>query len=224
MAAPAKTLRRNTRRSAVHKLVVLGVLVGMSSAALAEPEIDRTKLRKELAARRDLNLKRFHVYRLARVYPHNTYQAGFLNVWRDNEHNLCAVANLVAKDGRNDLVDKTEDENNNIRLADVTTGQLMDWVLTSGFTQEELVMIQYPNFAQDDPIGYARMIRRQREEERARKREDQRLASGYLATERALKQRVLRDAALDLAVARLARRPDLVAQLHEQTKTLVATE
>jgi hypothetical protein len=67
-------------------------------------------------------------------------------------------------------------------------------------------------------------MRRQREEERARKREDQRLASGYLVTERALKRRVLRDAALDLAVARLAQRPDLIAQLHEETKTLVATE
>lgn len=206
------------------KLVVPGVLVGLTSAALAEPEIDRAKLRKELAARRDLNLKRFHTYRLARVYPHNTYQKGFLHVWRDNDRHLCAVANLIAKDGRDDLVDKTETENNNIRLADVTTGPLMDWVLTSGFTQEELVMIQWPTFAQDDPVGYARMLRRQREEARARRREDQRLASGYLQTERALEQRVLRDAALDLAVARLARRPDLVAQLHEQTKTLVATE
>jgi hypothetical protein len=168
MAGCPKTLRRNTRRSAVHKLVALGVLVGLSSAALAEPEI--------------------------------------------------------AKDGLEDLVNKTGRENNNIRLADVTSGPLMDWMLTSGFTQEELVMIQWPTFAQDDPVGYARMIRRQREEERARKREDQRLAAGYLQTERALKQRVLRDAALDLAVARLAQRPDLVEELHDQTKTFVVTE
>ena len=42
------------------------------------------------------------------------------------------------------LVDKVAEQNNFIRLADVSQGPLMDWILTSGFTQDEIVAIQEP--------------------------------------------------------------------------------
>jgi hypothetical protein len=90
-------------------------------------------------------------------------------------------------------------------------------------------MIQWPSMAQDAPEEYARMMaenrRREREERKlkaAQKREDNRLAAGYLETERTLKSARMRDAGLDLAVARLAARPDLVTALHAQSATAVA--
>ena len=192
---------------------MLSVAVATSAAAFADPapDLDRAALREALAARRKLNLQRFHDYRKARVYPHNTYQEGMLNVWRDADSHLCAVATLVSDDRRYDLVEKVAVDQNFVRIADVSSGPLYDWSLTSGFTQEELAMIQYPDFAEKDPVGYARMMRQQREFERARKREDQRLAAGYLATERVLEQTRVRDAGLDVAVARLAARPELAA-------------
>jgi len=194
-------------------ILMLAVAIATSSTAFADPDIDRAALREALAARRKLNLQRFRAYRKARVYPHNTYEQGMLNVWSDAEGHLCAVATLVSDDGRNDLVYAIGADQNFVRIADVASGPLYDWSLTSGFTQEELAMIQYPNWAEDDPVGYAKAMREQRQQERARKREDQRLAAGYLATERTLKQTRVRDAGLDVAVARLAARPELAAAL-----------
>jgi len=200
-------------------ILMLTVAVATSATAFADPapDIDRAALREALAARRKLNLQRFHEYRKARVYPHNTYEAGMLNVWRDAEYHLCAVATIVSDDGHDGLVGTVATTQNNVRIADIASGDLYDWALTSGFTQEELAMIQYPNWAEDDPVGYARAMREQRDRERARKREDQRLAAGYLATERVLKQTRVRDAGLDVAVARLAARPELAAALLNQT-------
>ena len=200
----------------MHRASILAfiVLVATSAQAFAGSDINRDELRKELAAQRDLNLKRFHAYRKAGVYPHNSYEQGFVNVWRDDEEHLCAVANLVAKQGLDELVDATASEQNFVRIADIDEGPLLDWVLTSGFTQEEVAMIQWPTFAQDDPVGYARMMREERRKERARKHEDERLAAGYRETEKTLKSGRVHDAGLDVAVARLAARPDLVAKLH----------
>jgi hypothetical protein len=200
-------------------LTVLSILIGLTTSAYSDtPTVDREALRKELTAQRTLNLKRFAEYRRARVYPHNTYEDGKLNVWRDAEKHLCAVANLMAKQGLDALVEKTANEQNFVRIADVTSGPLIDWVLTSGFTQEEIVMIQWPTMAED----LARQAREERIAARARKREDRRLEAGYRATERALKQKVVRDAGLDLAVARLAQRPDLVAALRAKSAKQIA--
>ena len=194
-----------------------------SAPARSAPEtVDRAELRKELAAQRKLNLKRFHEYRLARVYPHNTYQPGMLNVWRDDEDHTCAVATILLKGGLENVVNSTAVDQNFVRIADVTSGPLLDWVLTSGLTQEEVVMIQYPNWQEDDPVGFAAFQSEQRRKARDRKREDARLSAGYLATERALKQKVMQDAGLDLAVARLAARPDLVAALRTSSPTRTA--
>jgi len=206
----------------MHRNVILAfvVLAGMAASAVAAPGatvVDRDQVRKELAEQRKLNLKRFHDYRRAGVYPHNTYENGMLNVWRDNEDHLCAVANLIAKQGLDDLVDSTASGQNFVKIADVSSGPLIDWVLTSGFTQEEIAMIQWPTWAQDDPVGYQRAQREMRRKARERRREDQRLAAGYLATEHTLKEERVRDAGLDVAVARLSARPELVAALHSKS-------
>lgn len=182
-------------------LLVLCLLAATTTPASADERAERrAALREQLSARREQNLKRFHAYRKARIYPHNSYEEGALNVWRDAEGHLCAVATLVAKDGFDDLIAQTAERDNFIKLAEVTSGPLADWMLTSGFTHEELVMIQWPSYHED--------MRRARQE---RRKEDRRLARGYLETERALRMPRAAEAGLDLAVARLEARPDLAA-------------
>ena len=135
-----------------------------------------------------------------------------LNVWKDPDGHLCAIATLVHDSGKDDLVDATANDKNFVKLADLTSGPLVDWVLTSGLTQEEAVMIQAPTEADVEEMEAA-----QRREARALKRkldhEDKRLNRNYIAVERALEEPRIADAGLDVAVARLAARPDLAAAL-----------
>lgn len=191
-------------------VVLVGVMV-WSSSARAE-DVDRAEVRALLAKQRATNLERFHAYRLARVYPHNTYQEGMLNVWTDADGHLCAVATLMDKAGLHDIVTATAETQNTVKIADVTSGPLLDWALTSGFTQEELVMIQQPSEADIEEMEW-----QARHEKRllARKlaREDDRLEGNYIETERTLKRKLVASAGLDLAVARVLQRPDLLAQL-----------
>jgi hypothetical protein len=64
--------------------------------------------------------------------------------FRDADGRLCAVANLVHQDGRDDLVDAVVRTNNALVVSDVHDGALHDWILASGLTQEELSRIQRP--------------------------------------------------------------------------------
>jgi len=194
--------------------LVLLVACLCAAADAAHADVDRAQLRADLAAARSAHLKVFHTYRRARVYPHNSYEPGMLNVWRDQDGHLCAVATMVDRDGQDAIVNQIADGDNFVKVADLKDGPLTDWMLTSGFTQEELAMIQWPTWAQDDPVGYAKAMREQRARERAVAREDRRLAAGYYATEHTLKDKRVEEAGLDVAVARLATRPELAAALH----------
>jgi len=206
--------------------ILVGLALASSPASAApdksEPELaapDRAKLREELIAQRKINLERLHAYRVARVYPHNLYEEGKKNVWKDRDDHLCAVATMMEKGGQHDLVERTAQDQNFVRIADLASGPLIDWVLVSGLTQEEAVMIQQPSAADVEQME----AERRREERRlARKlrREDNRLEANYIAIEAALKQPVMVDASLELAVARLAARPDLVSVLHARTAEL----
>ena len=80
----------------------------------------------------DANLARFRAYQRKGELPSNTYAAGQLNVWRDEAGHLCAAATIINASGAVALVEQVAEESNFIRLADVTSGPLMDWILTSG--------------------------------------------------------------------------------------------
>jgi hypothetical protein len=108
------------------------------------PSLDRSSLRHKLATARAHNLVRLEAYARAGAFPKNQVQPGTLNVFRDNEGHLCAVANLINLDGHTSLINATATDDNFIVLASVTEGPLLDWILTSGFTQEEIGMIQVP--------------------------------------------------------------------------------
>lgn len=162
---------------------------------------DRAAVVKALSARRDKNVASFRAYMRGGVYPHNTVRPGPLNVWRDADGHLCAAATMIDRDGQHDLVMKTADDNDYIRLLDVTTGPLMDWIMTSGLTVEEIDRIQapmvMPNPSEQNPQWRAS--------------EDAKLRRGYAETSTWLDKH--RAAGLAAAVDRLMSNPVLANRL-----------
>ncbi|CAN5161291.1 hypothetical protein BH11MYX1_BH11MYX1_35030 [soil metagenome] len=167
--------------------------------SIARPTPSWNAVRAALGTRRLHNLASLHTYVTTGVYPHNTYRTGPLNVWRDADGHICAAATIIALDHHADLVDETGKTNVNIRLLDVTSGPLLDWMLTSGLTIEEIDRIQEPGFMPDRPS------------EQAYRREDAKLGRDYRATEAYLQKHVGED--LDEATTRLMARPDLARAL-----------
>jgi hypothetical protein len=167
------------------------------NAILAVPP--RKAVRDALAKRREHNQAAFHAYVTHGVYPHNTYRVGPLNVWRDAEGHLCAAATMISKDGHDELAQQTAQTKNNIRLLDVVDGPLLDWMLTSGFTIEEIDRIQLPDM--EPPIV----------DQKTLAAEDAKLKKSYTATEAFLKKHVKDD--LDTATDRLLANPALAWQL-----------
>jgi hypothetical protein len=179
------------------------------AAKIEAQKTEKVALRKALASQRKINLERFHAYRVKRVYPHNTYEPGQLNVWKDEDGHLCAVATLVHNAGLDNLVEQTA-KDNFFKVADLTDGPVLEWALTSGLTQEELAMIQQPteaDIAQEEALAR----REKRRIKRWLKREDNRLESNYRLVERTLAAGRIAEAGLDIAVARLMHRDDLAA-------------
>lgn len=167
---------------------------------------DRAEVKKALAKRRAKNLASFRAYRKGGVYPHNTYRSGPLNIWMDAAGHLCAAATMIDKDGKHALVEKTAETNNNIRLMNVIDGPLLDWILTSGFTIEEIDRIQLPDSM---PEQWSRNT------EEDYRREDQKLAVGYAKTDKYLVAHA--KAGLERAVDRVMHKPELAWALVDGT-------
>lgn len=196
---------------------MLSLIAALTTALTlsSSPPPDRDALRTLLAERRATQLAHLHDYRLAKVYPHNTYQPGKLNVWIDADGHLCAVATLMQRDGQDATVRQQAIDDNFVRTATLESGPLFDWMLTSGLTHEEIVLIQFPGdsgrlFLREEPPR-ANLVAQDRA------REDKRLATAYAVIEKTLTAETTRDAGLDLAVERLLRRPDLAAALVAQS-------
>lgn len=194
--------------------LVFALVVATGGSAFAEAlKLDtHAALRRALNEERKVNLERFHDYRRAKVYPHNSYEQSRINVWRDADDHLCAVATLVHLDGKDELVNTIAKDNNFVKTSTLTDGPLIDWVLTSGFTQEEVVMIQAPTEA-DIEAEEAQQRAEARRIKRWLAREDRRLAAVYKTVETTLETDRIADAGLDLATERLARHPELAAAL-----------
>jgi hypothetical protein len=165
--------------------------------AVEHDEIDRAKLRDALAQRRQVSLDRFLAYREARTYPINTYGDGLQHVWLDELGNLCAAATIIAGDWGYDVTAAVSREDNFVRLADIKSGPLADWMLTSGLTHAELVAIQEPMMREPRP--------------QASPEEITRLYTVYTSVERQI--RSLWDENLDAATDALMARPDLAEQV-----------
>lgn len=169
--------------------------------------VDRAAVRAKLAKNRVANLARFRVYQKKGVFPSNTFTDGKLNVWLDQFGNLCAAATIIKLSGQDDLVMSVADQNNFIRLADVTSGPLMDWILTSGLTQDEIAAIQEPFM----PVTREPVMEPSPEplvvDAGMRRAENRRLARKYKQVEARILKRTSKS--LDAATDRLMANPDL---------------
>lgn len=177
-----------------------------------EPRINartRARLRAVLAARRTKNVATFRAYARRGVYPRNYITNDSLNVWIDGDGRMCAAATMIFRSGKKALVRQVARDNNFIRLADVTDGPLLDWILTSGLTHDEVIAIQAPTVG--GPRGDWRMTPEEPAPQDWRVTEAARLRAHY---DEVLSD-LSRDRAdsLDSAIDALVWRPDLIAQL-----------
>lgn len=178
---------------------------------LGAQHLDRAAVRAKLAQQRAANLARFRAYQAKRAFPSNTFTDGKLNVWLDRDGRLCAAATIIQLSGRDALVAHVAATNNFVRLADVTDGALMDWMLTSGFTQDEIAAIQEPFMGVADEPALEPRPEPILVDRRLRRAEDRRLAAKYRQVERQLVKNAAKS--LDRATDLLMARPDLARQL-----------
>jgi hypothetical protein len=165
------------------------------------PLLTRAAVRDALIKARHRNLSAFRQYQKAGVFPSNTFADKKLNVWRDADGHFCAAATIIRTNGDVALVDRVAEQSNFIRLADVTQGPLMDWILTSGFTQDEIAAIQAP-FAPVSEPKQPQIV-----DSKLRAAENARLAATYKAVDRMLVANEKKS--LEVAVDRLMKHPDL---------------
>jgi hypothetical protein len=126
-----------------------------SEPAASEPS-ERDLVRARLAVHRLRQIERLGEYASRGEFPHNYAKVPIVHIFRDDAGRLCAVANLVHQDGLDDLVDATVSAHNDLAVADVHDGPMLEWVLASGLTQEELVRIQvWPAIALPRPVRKA---------------------------------------------------------------------
>ncbi len=178
----------------------------------------RAAIRASLAARRARHLDVLRAYHLAGVFPHNTTQPGEGHFLIDDRGVLCAVANLIAQDGLRHLIEEASRADNGLLFAEATSGPFNDWILSSGFTRDEIARIQVPapyvgelpvvapEPMPEPPVPAPMPIRID-----PFAAVDRQVAEYLAATEAAL--RAGSDASLDLAVAALEARPDLALAL-----------
>jgi hypothetical protein len=181
-------------------------------AILPMPVVDRAKVRAKLASNRAANLARFRAYQAKGVFPSNVYSSKKLNVWLDEDGNYCAAATIIQMSGNDELVAQTAEDNNFIKLGDVTQGALMDWILTSGLTQAEIAAIQEPFMPVGGGVRFPMPIEAPPPVIiTKRKTEDKRLGKKYSQVEAQIVKH--REKSLDLATDRLMQNPALAAQL-----------
>jgi hypothetical protein len=95
----------------------------------------------ELAARRAQLIGWLHDYYEAGQFP--TDAAGQpQSVFVDAKGVRCPMAELIWRSGHQDLVEAVAREHNAVRLAEVTSGPLHDWMVGSGLTSDEISLVQ----------------------------------------------------------------------------------
>jgi len=122
-----------------HSILIALVLVGACNPAVRAPASPSPS--PELAVKRAALLDRLHDYWVAGEFALD--ELGLpASVFRDTAGRECPMAAMISQSGHDDLVATVVATNNRLRLADVHDGPLMDWILDSGLTQDEVVMIQ----------------------------------------------------------------------------------
>jgi hypothetical protein len=147
------SIHRAARRFTMKHSIVLALAVCACTApARVSPQTPNQSV-PELAARRAQMIQWLHEYREAGIYPSDA--AGMpASVFRDANGVRCPMAELIHKSGRDDLVDAVATQANALRLADVHSGPLYDWMTHSGLTLQEIAMVQGAMNIDMGPLEY----------------------------------------------------------------------
>lgn len=147
-------LAGSSRRSpGIPALVVLGCAVAaMASSTQGASAADRrapsaeARLRAHLDGQRVLMISRLNDYWTRGDFVENPDPKGGPGHFIfDGRGKPCPLAKIIIDSGRRDLVEQAARENNGVKVADLTEGPIVDWILASGLTQEECIMIQAPS-------------------------------------------------------------------------------
>jgi hypothetical protein len=158
-----------------------------------------------LRAERADQVARLHAYADAGAFPRHPESPGYEHVFLDANGTPCAVANLIIQSGRYDLAYDASVTNNGVVVGELTEGPLVDWVLTSGLTIEEVAVIQEPGWepmVQPAPIDTKELRKQQMLTEREQARIRAHLAAVIAVIE------VDTDSAIATAMERLGDRVD----------------
>lgn len=110
-------------------------------------------LNAELLAKRMHLLDVLHGYAEAAVFPKNYDYNYRIPYFIDAHNTACAVGYLIIEDGHKALAELIQHTNNNQYLMDMTYPELGAWVASSGFTAQELALIQ-PGYPAETPFSY----------------------------------------------------------------------
>jgi hypothetical protein len=138
----------------------------IASASDRIPAASEARWREKLEARREMMLQRLHAYWLAGDFVQNPDPSGGPGHFiLDARGKPCPLASIIERSGRGDLVEEAARKNNNVKVVDLRDGPILEWILESGLTQEECVLIQRPSLSGEDA---ASMAKRQQESKRLR--------------------------------------------------------
>jgi hypothetical protein len=191
LAAPAR------RPSAASIFFILGcAAVALAGSARGASASDRPaaapdgRLRAVLSEQREQMIDRLHAYWTRGDFVQNPDpKGGPGNFILDDRGKPCPLASIIIESGRRDLVDAAARTNNNVKIVDLHDGPVLDWILSSGLTQEECVLIQRPSKSGE---AAAPIVRRQ---------ESERLAAQLSEVEQTL--RASTERSLNVALKRL---------------------
>jgi hypothetical protein len=120
-------------RISVHGIMARWLLPLLLAGCAAPPDPGESR-------RRNLDFLREYIQ--AGRFPRNEEVEGETPIFVDARGAPCAVAYLMLKAGREDLVRQVVEEDNYIRIGEVREGPVLDWIRGSGLSQEECAAIQ----------------------------------------------------------------------------------
>jgi hypothetical protein len=111
-----------------------------------------------LVAQRRLQIERLIAYRHRGLFPRNeAHSADAVPIFVDRHDTACAVGHLMRLSGWEEEVASIARANNLVYVPDVASGPLVEWILTSGLTQEEAALIQ-PAYLPSGEITLAELL------------------------------------------------------------------
>ncbi len=115
---------------------------------------DSSRLNPEQRRARRLGLSALREYIALQQYPRNRdFPGRRVPYFIDADGRACAVAQLVIASGHRELADAVANDQNNAYLADMSSPELTRWIASSGFTFDELALIQPSYCGWCDPVG-----------------------------------------------------------------------